>query len=36
MDGNIAWHYLPLSEELYKKALTEIEEELWEKVFSRV
>jgi len=28
MDGNIAWHYLPLSEELYKKDLTEIEEEL--------
>ena len=24
MDGDIAWHYLPLSEELYKKAITEI------------
>jgi transketolase len=26
MDGNIAWHYLPLSEDLYKKAITEVEE----------
>ena len=26
MDGNIAWHYLPLSEDLYKKAIKEVEE----------
>ncbi|MEN9327018.1 MAG: hypothetical protein RI943_1458 [Bacteroidota bacterium] len=26
MDGNIAWHYLPLSEDLYKKATKEVEE----------
>jgi transketolase len=25
MDGNISWHYLPLTEELYKSALKEIE-----------
>jgi transketolase len=25
MDGNIAWHYLPLSKELYEKAISEIE-----------
>ena len=26
MDGNIAWHYMPLSEDLYKKAMKEVEE----------
>jgi hypothetical protein len=25
MEGNIAWHYLPLSQELYEKAKSEIE-----------
>jgi transketolase len=25
MEGNIAWHYLPLTKELYESALIEIE-----------
>jgi transketolase len=25
MEGNIAWHYLPLTEELYESALREVE-----------
>jgi hypothetical protein len=25
MEGNIAWHYLPLTKELYESALKEIE-----------
>ena len=28
MDGDISWHYLPLTKDLYDKALTEIENEI--------